>query len=86
MEVTSIISITSSRSSSRLNTSRSIGSCFIEAKRLEAAEGQGGGVVSGDARLDTGQLNAEQEIRDSAERNAGLAVVDVAAAVNIKVY
>ncbi len=43
----------------------------MEAKRLEAAEGQGGGVVSGDARLDTGQLNAEQEIRDSAERNAG---------------
>jgi len=42
--------------------------------------------MGGAAKLDTGQLNAERELRDSAERNAGLAVVDVAAAVNIKVY
>ncbi len=82
MEVTSIISITSSRSSSRLNTSRSIGTYFIEAKRPEAVEGQGEGVVSGDAELGTGQLNAERELGDSTGGSVG-AEYDDAKVVNV---
>ncbi len=82
IEVTSMIPISSSRVRSSLNTSRSIGSCFIEGKRPEAEEGQGGGVVSGDAELGTGQLNAERELRDSAGGSVG-AYYDDAKVVNV---